>query len=38
MDKRLEKEFGELIAVERGWRWALTCFGFEVWGESVSVK
>ena len=33
MNKRLEKEFGEYIAEQRGWHWALTCFAMEAWGE-----
>ena len=33
MDKRLEKEIGEKLVEKRGWHWALTSFGFEVWGE-----
>lgn len=34
MNKRLEKEVGERVAEKRGWHWALTGFGFDVWGES----
>jgi len=34
MNKRLEKEFGEHIAEQRGWHWALTKFTIECWGES----
>ena len=34
MNKRLEKEFGELVAEKRGWHWALTSFTKEVWGET----
>ena len=34
MNKRLEKEFGEHAAEKRGWRWALTSFVWEVWGET----
>jgi hypothetical protein len=34
MNKRLEKEFGELIAEKRGWHWALTHFSIEIWGKS----
>jgi hypothetical protein len=34
MNKRLEKEFGELVAEKRGWHWALTSFTTEVWGET----
>jgi len=29
MNKRLEKEFGEHVAEQRGWHWALTSFVFE---------
>jgi hypothetical protein len=34
MNKRLEKKLGEYVAEKRGWHWALTRFGFEVWGET----
>ena len=34
MNKRLEKEFGEHIAEQRGWHWTLTKFAFESWEES----
>ena len=34
MNKRLEKEFGEHVAEKRGWHWALTSFGVDVWGET----
>ena len=34
MNKRLEKEFGESVAEQRGWHWALTSFVFESWGKS----
>lgn len=37
MNKRLEREFGEHVAEKRGWRWALTSFAVEVWGDSVDV-
>ena len=33
-NKRLETEFGELVAEKRGWHWALTSFGLEIWGQS----
>jgi hypothetical protein len=33
MNKRLKKEFGEHVAEQRGWHWALTSFAAEVWGE-----
>jgi len=32
MNKRLKKEFGELVAEKRGWHWALTSFVLEAWG------
>jgi len=32
MNKRLEKEFGEHVAEQRGWHWALTSFVLEAWG------
>jgi hypothetical protein len=35
MNKRLEKEFGEHAAEQRGWHWALTSFAMEVWGETI---
>jgi hypothetical protein len=34
MNKRLVKEFGEQVAEKRGWHWALTSFGFDVWVET----
>jgi len=34
MNKRLEKYFGEQVAEQRGWHWALTIFVFETWGET----
>ena len=34
MNKRLKLETGELLFEKRGHRWALTSFGFEVWGET----
>ena len=34
MNKRLEKEFGEPIAEQRGWHWALTSFVIESWGNT----
>ena len=33
MNKRLEKKFGEHIAEQRGWHWALTSFAAEAWGD-----
>jgi hypothetical protein len=34
MNKRLEKEFGEHVAEQRGWHWALTSFAVEIWGKN----
>lgn len=34
MNKRVEKEFGEQVAEQRGWHWALTNFAVEVWGQT----
>jgi len=34
MNKRLEKEIGQRIAEKRGWKWALTSFGYDTWGEA----
>jgi hypothetical protein len=34
MNKRLEKEFGEHAAEQRGWHWALTSFAVDVWGKT----
>ena len=34
MNKRLEKEFGEQVAEQRGWHWALTSFAFEAWSKT----
>jgi hypothetical protein len=34
MNKRLEKELGQKIVEKRGWKWALTSFAYEIWGES----
>jgi predicted CoA-binding protein len=38
MDKCLKFETGELLFEKRGHRWALTAFGFEVWGETENLK
>jgi hypothetical protein len=38
MNKRVETEIGERVAEKRGWCWALTGFGFDVWGESEVVS
>jgi hypothetical protein len=34
MNNRLEKEFGEHVAEQRGWHWALTNFAMDIWGET----
>ncbi len=34
MNKRLEKEFGEQIAEQRGWHWSLTSFALETIGQT----
>ena len=34
MNKRLHFEVGEFLFEKRGHRWAVTKFGFEVWGKS----
>jgi hypothetical protein len=34
MNKRLEHETGEKLFEKRGWKWALTPFAFDVWGET----
>jgi hypothetical protein len=31
MNKRVEKEFGERIAEQRGWHWAMTSFAIDAW-------
>lgn len=36
MNNRVEKEFGEHIAEQRGWHWALTSFVVDAWGENES--
>jgi hypothetical protein len=33
MNRRMMKEIGERLVEKRGWHWALTGFGFEVWGQ-----
>jgi len=33
MNRRLEGETGERLFEKRGWKWALTSFALEVWGE-----
>jgi len=34
MNRKLEKEIGERLVEKRGWHWALTGFGNEVWDET----
>jgi len=34
MNRRLEYETGEKLFEKRGWKWALTPFAFDVWGET----
>lgn len=34
MNKRLTHETGERLFEKRGHRWALTSYGFEIWGET----
>jgi len=34
MNKRLAKEFGEQIAEQRGWSWALTSFARDSWSKT----
>jgi hypothetical protein len=34
MNRRLEHEIGERLFEKRGWKWALTNFGVEIWGET----
>jgi hypothetical protein len=34
MNKRVEKEFGEQVAEQRGWHWALTSFAIDAWGKT----
>jgi hypothetical protein len=34
MNKRVQKEFGEIVVEKRGWKWALTNFAFDIWGTS----
>jgi hypothetical protein len=38
MNKRLQNEFGEHIAEQRGWHWALTSFAYDAWGETEKEK
>jgi len=34
MNDRVEKEFGEHIAKQRGWHWAMTSFSQDSWGKT----
>jgi hypothetical protein len=34
MNRRLEHETGERLFEKRGWKWALTNFGVDIWGET----
>ena len=34
VNKRLEQEFGEKVAEQRGWHWALTSFAVEAWSKT----
>jgi len=34
MNRRLEKEFGEQLAEQRGWHWAMTRFTIDSWGKT----
>lgn len=36
MNKRLEEELGRHVAEKRGWRWALSGFASEAWGDTES--
>jgi len=38
MNKLLERETGEKLFEKRGWKWALTSFGFDIWGETKSIS
>jgi hypothetical protein len=38
MNRKLEKELGERLVEKRGWHWALTSFGNEVWDETEKVS
>jgi len=38
MNKRLEKEFGEHVAEQRGWHWALSNFAVNAWGDTEKVS
>jgi len=34
MNRRLEHEISERLFEKRGWKWALTNFGVDIWGET----
>jgi hypothetical protein len=34
MNKRMEKEFGELVSERRGWHWSMTTFALDAWGKT----
>jgi hypothetical protein len=34
MNKRIEKEFGEQVAEQRGWHWAMSSFATDCWNET----
>lgn len=34
MNRRLEHETGEKLFEKRGWKWTLTSFGVDIWGET----
>jgi hypothetical protein len=34
VNKRLKREFGEQVAEQRGWHWALTSFAAEAWSKT----
>jgi len=38
MNRKLEKEIGERLVEKRGWHWALTSFGNEIWDETEKVS
>jgi len=38
MNRKLEKEIGERLVEKRGWHWALTSFGNEIWDETETVS
>jgi len=38
MNRKLGKEIGERLVEKRGWHWALTSFGNEVWDETEKIS